>query len=106
MSTEASSFFSLTILSSEGQSIATVLLNCGPDGGTHPRPEAACKQLSTVDGRIEDIPPINKACPFIFDPVTVTAVGIWKGSQRFYQREFSNKCVAVRETGGVIFDFG
>jgi hypothetical protein len=107
MSLEHSSFFALSILSPKrGESIATVLLTCGPAGGTHPNPVGACEQLSKVDGRIENIPDQVGVCPLIFDPVIVIAVGVWNGSPRYYHKEFSNQCVANRSTGGIIFDFG
>jgi hypothetical protein len=100
------SFFALSILSqASGGTIANVSLTCGPAGGTHPHAAAACEQLSKVDGQIGKIPSQSGVCPQIFDPVLVIAVGIWNGSQRSYQHEFSNRCVAVRETGGIIFDF-
>ena len=58
MALENSSFFpALSILSPKrGESIATVLLTCGPAGGTHSNPAGACEQLSKVDARIENIP--------------------------------------------------
>lgn len=98
--------FALSIRSkTSGELIASASLTCIPDGGSHPNPNAACKQLSQVDGRIEDIPEDPGICTQEFNPVILSALGSWRGEERRFEKEFSNRCVAVRETGGVIFDF-
>jgi hypothetical protein len=100
------SFFALNIISvSSGKLVATAFLTCGPPGGTHPYPDDACKQLSTVNGEIGKIPEDPGPCTRIFDPVILVAIGVWNGEPRSYQNEFSNRCVGVRSTGGVIFNF-
>lgn len=98
--------FTLSITSAaSGEPIANSSLSCSPDGGSHPNPVAACEQLSKVDGRIEGIPEDPGPCTQEFNPVIVSASGTWNGEPRHYKQEFSNRCVAVRATGGVIFDF-
>jgi Subtilisin inhibitor-like len=99
--------FKLSITSAtSGERLASASLTCPPDdSGSHPNPTAACKQLSQVDGRIEGIPEDPGPCTREFDPVIVAASGTWNGEPRHYKQEFSNRCVAVRATGGVIFDF-
>ena len=62
-------------------------------------------QLSKADGYIEDIPEDPGPCTREFAPVVVSASGLWDGEERRYEREFSNQCLAIRGTGGVIFDF-
>jgi hypothetical protein len=100
------SFFVLSIISaSSGKLVATAFLTCGPPSGTHPYPDAACKQLSKVNGEIDKIPEDPGPCPQIFDPVILVAIGAWNGEPRSYQSEFPNRCVGVRSTGGVIFNF-
>jgi Subtilisin inhibitor-like len=97
--------FRLSITSATtGETIAKASLTCPPNGGSHPNPVAACEQLTRVDGRIEGIPEDPGPCTLEFDPVIVTATGIWNGEPRHYKQEFSNRCVAVRATGGVIFN--
>ena len=97
--------FSLSITSvATGETIANASLTCPPNGGSHPNPVAACEQLSRVDGRIEGIPEDPGPCTLEFNPVIVAATGTWNGEPRHYKQEFSNRCVAVRATGGVIFD--
>lgn len=106
MSTGPQTSFRLSITSSaSGEPIASASLSCPPDGGSHPNPAAACEQLSKVDGRIEGIPENSGPCTLEFNPVIVAASGTWNGEPRYYKQEFSNRCVAVRTTGGVIFDF-
>lgn len=97
--------FTLSITSAHGgETIASASLTCPPDGGSHPNPAAACEQLSRVDGRIEGIPEDPGVCTREFRPVIVAASGTWNGEPRQYKQEFSNRCVAVRATGGVIFN--
>jgi Subtilisin inhibitor-like len=79
------------------------VLRCGPDGGTHPNAVTACGQLYHTDGEIGSIPMGSGMCPMIWMPVKVTAVGLWNGEPRYYERTFPNRCVAARSTGGVIF---
>lgn len=98
--------FTLSITSAAGgDPIASASLTCPPNGGTHPNPVTACEQLSRADGRIEAIPEDPGPCTREFNPVIVAASGTWNGEPRHYKQEFSNRCVAVRATGGVIFDF-
>jgi hypothetical protein len=98
--------FTLSITSAiSGELTAKVSLRCKPAGGSHPNPAAACEQLSKVDGRIEDIPEDPGPCTKEFKPVIVAASGVWCGERRRFEREFGNRCMAVRGTGGVIFDF-
>ena len=98
--------FSLSITAEPtGELIAGASLTCNPAGGSHPNPDAACKQLTKVDGHIEAIPEKQGICTKIFKPVILSASGTWDGEERKFQREFPNQCVAVLATGGVVFDF-
>jgi hypothetical protein len=97
--------FTLSITSATGgEPIASASLTCPPDGSSHPNPVAACEQLSRADGHIEGIPEDPGPCTREFNPVIVTASGMWNGEPRHYKQEFSNRGVAVRATGGVIFN--
>lgn len=98
--------FTLSITAAtSGEPIASASLTCPPDGGSHPNPVAACEQLGRANGQIEGIPEDPGPCTLEFNPVIVAASGTWNGEPRHYKQEFSNRCVAVRTTGGVIFDF-
>jgi hypothetical protein len=104
MGPEGSFVLSITSATS-GEVIAKASLTCMPAGGSHPNPAAACGQLRKVDGRIEDIPEDPGPCTEEFVPVIVAASGTWYGQPRRFEREFANRCLAVRGTGGVLFDF-
>lgn len=82
-----------------------VSLSCAPTGGSHPSPRRACEQLNAARGRAEHVPPAGGMCTTEYDPVTVSASGVWRGQRREYRQEFPNHCTAVRDTGGVLFDF-
>lgn len=98
--------FKLSITSKgTGRVLARASLTCGPAGGSHPDPKAACEQLSKADGRIEAIPPEDGACTKEFNPVILRASGTWNGDDRRFEGEFPNRCVGIRATGGVVFDF-
>lgn len=98
-------FFMLSITSAvTGETIAKASLSCESKGSSHPDPVTACKQLSRADGRIEDVPEDPGPCTKELRPVIVAATGTWNGESRDYKQEFANRCVAVRATGGVIFD--
>ncbi len=45
-------------------------------------------------------------CTDEFRPVVLGASGTWAGEARHYEREFSDLCMGVLATGGVLFDFG
>jgi hypothetical protein len=98
--------FALSITSKEtGALVGKASLTCGPAGGSHPNPEAACQQLTQAEGRIEAIPADEGPCTQEFNPVILRASGTWNGQDRRFEGEFSNRCVGIRATGGVIFDF-
>jgi subtilisin inhibitor-like len=101
--------FTLTITQADsGETIAEATLTCPPnsdDGGSHPNPTGACEQLTQADGRIEAIPEAPGPCTREHNPVIVAAAGTWNGEPRHYKQEFSNRCIAIRATGGVLFDF-
>lgn len=99
-----SSTFSLS-LQVHGEPARHASLRCAPTGGSHPAPRRACGELDAVRGEIGEIPPADGLCTTEYRPVTVTASGMWRGQRRSYQQEFPNQCVAVRDTGGVVFAF-
>ncbi|ETK32020.1 hypothetical protein MPTA5024_32190 [Microbispora sp. ATCC PTA-5024] len=80
------------------------LLTCDPVTGTHPSAVEACQTLEKVQGdpaRLKADP--NLVCPLIWDPVTVTANGIWDGRYVWYQRTFASSC-EKRSVGDGVFD--
>ncbi|MCQ4042108.1 SSI family serine proteinase inhibitor [Streptantibioticus rubrisoli] len=79
----------------------SVLLLCGPAGGTHPHPQAACAALEDARGRFRRLRRVARRCPRVVDPVTVKARGHWWGRRVWFRRTYVNRCVAARRTGGV-----
>ncbi|WP_433415941.1 SSI family serine proteinase inhibitor [Microtetraspora malaysiensis] len=81
------------------------LLNCSFTRGTHPAPSRVCPTLERVGGdpaKLQPDPAV--ACPMIFDPVTVTAYGIWNDAYIRFERTYGNSC-QLRATTGAIFAF-
>ncbi|MCP9985492.1 MULTISPECIES: subtilase-type protease inhibitor [Streptomyces] len=100
----------LTVAEGEKARTATplraVTLTCAPTpGGTHPAPEEACGELHAANGdfsvlRGEE----GRACVKIYDPLVVTAEGVWEGKRVRYERTFGNSCLLQAE-GGSVFSF-
>jgi hypothetical protein len=84
--------------------LRTVTLNCGEDSasGTHPTPQAACAQLRAVHGDVTALQPEDRTlCPMVYDPVVVTAEGVWQGRRVHYERAFANPCFARAQSRDV-----
>jgi hypothetical protein len=90
----------------DGQAPHVVELTCDPDGGTHPDPQTACMQLSQVDGDIAQLPATQAHifCPMIFQPITVTATGLWRGRTVLFQDKYTNSCERDNRSG-LLFRF-
>jgi hypothetical protein len=99
---------SLTPLASPTPGRDTVTLTCGPDGGTHPTPKAACDSLRRVGGNFNRLPNVpGGGCPAIFDPHLARATGYWQQSPTGpvivvdYSETFGNRCRAAIGTDNV-----
>ncbi|MFG2621172.1 subtilase-type protease inhibitor [Streptomyces sp. NPDC048507] len=63
--------------------------------GTHPAPRAACDALNATGGEFDRLlaaPDPDRACPMHYDPVTVTADGVWHGGRVAWKHTFPNTC--------------
>ncbi|MEU3307360.1 SSI family serine proteinase inhibitor [Nocardiopsis sp. NPDC055551] len=81
--------------------IRSVVLECGPAGGTHPEAEAACDLIGEAGGRVSDVETgTGGACTMIHRPVTVVADG---GGER-YEETFGNECL-LSQAKGAVFAF-
>ncbi|MET9887356.1 subtilase-type protease inhibitor [Streptomyces sp. NPDC006430] len=85
-------------------------LSCMPTAlGTHPDPEAACTALNSTGGSFDRLlaaPNPDRACPMHYDPVTITADGVWQGSRVAWKHTFSNACVmSATLNGNAVFAF-
>ncbi|OEJ28399.1 protease inhibitor protein [Streptomyces agglomeratus] len=72
-----------------------VTLSCAPGpGGTHPAPEAACAELHRADGQFAGLidPAPRRTCTREWDPVVITAQGVWQGKQVSWSTTFGNRC--------------
>lgn len=78
----------------------TVLLVCSPAvAGTHPNAAAACAELAAAGGdfdRLHGRP--MRFCPMIYDPVTLTAAGVWNGASVSYRHTYPNSCGALNRS--------
>ena len=92
----------LTMVHQSGPAIERSL-HCDPDGGTLAAASRACDQLRLADGRVERIPARAGACTLQYAPVRVIARGSWRERPRYFERTYPNRCVAVRDTGGILF---
>ncbi|MFD9969038.1 subtilase-type protease inhibitor [Streptomyces sp. NPDC059011] len=104
----------LVLTTAHGQSTATsperaVILTCAPGTtGTHPASDGACAALARVKGEFGSLGQISRGQPRIctreYNPVTVTAKGIWQGKRVSYEHTFANECVKSAE-GAAVFEF-
>lgn len=85
-----------------------VVLNCAPTpGGTHPAAERACAEVDSAGGRFEQLVTDSAPgamCTRIWDPVVVTADGVWKGQRVSWQHTFANSCT-MKSSGSSVFAF-
>ncbi|MFJ5807183.1 subtilase-type protease inhibitor [Streptomyces sp. NPDC093093] len=89
----------------QGTVLRAVTLVCAPRAsGTHPDPVAACAELR-ANGRALDAlaePRAGAACTREWNPMTVTADGVWEGRRLSYTYTFGNPC-GLRNSTGVLF---
>lgn len=84
-----------------------VTLSCAPvPSGSHPDAVAACSELKKNDGKFDAITTsgMNRVCTKEWEPVTVTADGVWQGQRVAYVHTFSNSC-AMNGGRGAVFTF-
>jgi hypothetical protein len=91
-------------LRNDSAEIASVTLECGPAGGSHPHHDRACRTLDSVDGDFGRLPKEQILCPMDYAPVTATASGHWHARMVVFQRTYPNRCAANAGTASV-FDF-
>ncbi|MFD6967313.1 SSI family serine proteinase inhibitor [Streptomyces sp. NPDC059979] len=90
-----------------GTVVRAVTLVCAPTpGGTHPDPVAACGELLANGSQLDPLaaPAADSVCTREWNPMTVTADGVWEGRRLNYSYTFANPC-GLRNTTGVLFDF-
>jgi hypothetical protein len=76
-------------------------LTCNPAGGTVTQAKQACADITTAKGDLSKLPIADGMCMMLYDPVTVSATGRWKGKTVKYTKTYGNACVLKNETGAV-----
>jgi hypothetical protein len=95
---------SLTLTATtDGRAPHVVELTCDPVAGTHPDAQLACYQLEQVDGDIAHMPGTEAHifCPMIFQPIEVSATGLWRGHTVLFQDKYTNSCERDNKTGNL-----
>ncbi|MFG2891757.1 subtilase-type protease inhibitor [Streptomyces sp. Pv4-95] len=101
----------LTVGQGESRATATVqravTLTCTPSAtGSHPNPRAACAQLRSAAGDFTQITgtTADRLCTKEWDPVVVTADGVWEGRRVSHSYTYANPC-AMNGSRGSVFEF-
>lgn len=83
-----------------------VTLSCTPTAsGTHPAPDRACAQLRAAQGDFAALSGgAEQLCTREWQPVTVTAQGVWEGERVDFAHTYANPCVRGTE-GASVFSF-
>ncbi|WP_396279136.1 SSI family serine proteinase inhibitor [Kibdelosporangium aridum] len=80
-------------------------LRCDPPSGDHPHPDTACHDLAVAEGDLARLPgEPGKVCSGVYKPVTVTALGEWRGIPVRFEQSYRNACKMTASTG-LVFDF-
>ncbi|MFC4064202.1 SSI family serine proteinase inhibitor [Actinoplanes subglobosus] len=82
----------------------SVRLTCGPAGGDHPRAGQACATLRGAGGDPANLKGGDSLCILLYQPVTASMDGTWRGKLVKWRQTFGNSCEMTRATG-VLFDF-
>ncbi|MDH2392531.1 subtilase-type protease inhibitor [Streptomyces sp. HNM0663] len=72
-----------------------VTLNCAPaPSGSHPAAEGACSELRAVNAEFAALsdPDPGVFCTREYNPVVVTADGVWEGRRVSWSQTFGNPC--------------
>lgn len=81
---------------------STVVLECGPAGGSHPNPDMACDEIARVGGDLNSLADKEgEYCTMEYQPVTVSAVGRWRCRDVTWLRTYGNLCLMRVDTGSV-----
>ncbi|MEU7554190.1 subtilase-type protease inhibitor [Streptomyces sp. NPDC044571] len=92
---------------STGTVLRAVTLVCAPKpGGTHPSPKAACAELRANASELDALaaPQGNVDCTKEWNPMTVTADGVWQGHRINYAYTYGNPC-GMRHADSALFRF-
>ncbi|MET7327880.1 SSI family serine proteinase inhibitor [Nonomuraea sp. NPDC005650] len=87
----------------KGGETKTAWLHCGPVGGSHPRPRAACQLLQKVNGHPGQLNVTPDAvCTKELRPHAVVVAGRWHGRTVNWAKVFSNGCMMKAAVGSLL----
>ncbi|UBU11931.1 SSI family serine proteinase inhibitor [Nonomuraea gerenzanensis] len=93
----------LRITTHHAGSTAQWILTCGPAGGIHPDPRAACGMLDDFGGDLDRLRfQPGEPCPKIFDPVHVQIRGDYRGEPKDFAEDYPNPCFAERLAAPIV----
>ncbi|AEW97428.1 MULTISPECIES: subtilase-type protease inhibitor [Streptomycetaceae] len=84
-----------------------VSLRCTPTpGGDHPAPADACAELNAAQGDFAALVDTHsgRICPDLWNPVVLTAEGVWHGQRVSYSHVYPNACRA-QDASRYVFAF-
>lgn len=90
------------VIAPQGAPTQSVTLTCGPAGGTHPTPRAACRVLRQVHGDPSKLTSDGAVCTKEYQPHTVAVIGRWHGRRIAYLTMFNNACL-MRAAGKELY---
>ncbi|MEU4161938.1 SSI family serine proteinase inhibitor [Actinoplanes sp. NPDC026670] len=82
----------------------SVQLTCAPTGGAHPKAAEACATLRGAGGDPANLKGGDSLCIMLYQPVTASVKGTWRGKTVKWRQTFGNSCEMTRATG-VLFAF-
>ncbi|GAA3414411.1 SSI family serine proteinase inhibitor [Streptosporangium vulgare] len=67
-----------------------------------PKAREACVALAPKDGDVGKFtPPARTFCPWLYEPVTISAVGVWDDRFSLSSQTFGNSCLLSSSLGAV-----
>ncbi|KAI8368838.1 subtilisin inhibitor [Choanephora cucurbitarum] len=94
-----STYLAILVKKTTGNTIYS--LSCNPDGGSHPRPQAACEFLQSINGNFNGLPASQILCTLEYNPVNVTILGLYQGRFTVFNNQYSNECFAIGALGNL-----
>lgn len=92
----------LTVSGADNTWIRGVLLRCTPEpAGHHPQAAQACAAIEEAAGDFDALADDPHACTKEFDPVTVSAKGVYQGQVISWHKTYPNVCTMDADTGYV-----
>lgn len=79
-----------------GSAVRQYQLTCDPDGGTHPRPKAACEAIRTAPEAINPVPPTTNCREIVYGPERAKVSGRLFGVPVTSEFRRTNSCEEAR----------